>query len=136
MFICAATAQGKCICIIICMYAYCSFAIKSILLTRRHERAINVLYVLQMMSFFSEESLGALLGSPFQSEASSPLRFHPYTERDDFMEYDYHFQRSCCFSESDNMCPTYTNQRRADECLSYTPSEFGKSLSFYMYHSH
>ncbi|XP_064385443.1 uncharacterized protein LOC135334236 isoform X4 [Halichondria panicea] len=72
----------------------------------------------------SEESLGALLGSPFQSEASSPLRFHPYTERDDFMEYDYHFQRSCCFSESDNMCPTYTNQRRADECLSYTPSEF------------
>ena len=79
-----------------------------------------------MMPFFSEESFGALLGSPFQSEASSPLRFHPYTERDDFMEYDYHFQRSCCFSESDMMCPTYTNQRRADECLSYTPSEFGK----------
>ena len=88
-------------------------------------------------AFFSEKSLGALLGSPFQSEASSPLRFHPYTERDDFMEYDYHFQRSCCFSESDMMCPTYTNQRRADECLSYTPSEFGKSFYIIiMYHSH
>ena len=78
--------------------------------------------------FSSEETFGALLGSPFQSEASSPLRYHPYTERDDFMEYDYHFQRSCCFSAADDMCPTYTNQRRADECLSYTPSEFGMSF--------
>ena len=76
--------------------------------------------------FSRQESFGALLGSSFQSEASSPLRFHPYTERDDYLKYDYHFQKSCCFGESDNMCPTYTNQRRADECKSYTPSEVGE----------
>ncbi len=77
----------------------------------------------------SQQSFGALLGSPFQREASSPLRYHPYTERDDYLKYDYHFQKSCCFGESDNnMCSTYTDQRTADECKSYTPSEFGKPL--------
>ncbi len=83
--------------------------------------------IILILPFLSEETFGALLiGSSFQSEASSSLRFHPYAERDDYLEYDYHFQMVCCFGESDNICPIYTNQRRVDDCTHPYPGPFGK----------
>ncbi len=66
------------------------------------------------------------MDSDFGNEASSSLRYHPYIERNDYMEYDFPFQEACCLTDSKN-CKTYTNERRADKCQGYRPSEFGES---------
>ncbi len=82
--------------------------------------------VVMSKRIYSEQSFGALLDSGFESEASSPLRYHPYIERDNYMEHDFPFQQICCFT-SDKNCMTYTRQRVADNCQGYRPSEFGES---------
>ena len=73
---------------------------------------------------YSTETFGALLDESFAAEASSSLRFHPYSEPNEYIDFDYHFYETCCLQSGE--CKTYTDQRKADDCQTFTPSSFGK----------
>ena len=74
----------------------------------------------------SEGILGALLNdSSLKAESSTSLRYHPYFEPQEYVEFDYRFQESCCLQDETD-CMAYTNLRVTDFGI-YKPSRYGES---------
>ncbi|XP_064388044.1 uncharacterized protein LOC135336225 isoform X3 [Halichondria panicea] len=74
---------------------------------------------------YSRQS-GALLGdrtSGSDASSSSLLRFNPFSQQSDYLEFDYNFQESCC--KNSDMCQEYTRLRPSHDCSSYRPQRRG-----------
>ena len=75
----------------------------------------------------SEGIFGALLNdSSLKADSSTSLRYHPYFEPQEYVEFDYRFQESCCLQDEAD-CMPYTDLRVKDFGI-YKPSRFGELL--------
>ncbi len=79
----------------------------------------NTLFLFRFFDF------GALLGDRTSDSgvSSSLLRYNPFSQRSNYLEFDYNFQQSCC--ENSDMCQEYTRLRPSDYCSSYRPQRRG-----------